>query len=51
MDKLSALSLFAKAVETGSFSEASRQSGLAPSSVSRRIDELEGTGISFACFW
>ncbi len=42
MDRLGALSLFAKAVETGSFSEAGRQSGLAPSSVSRRIVELEG---------
>lgn len=42
MDKLGAISLFAKAVETGSFSEAGRQSGLSPSSVSRRIDELEG---------
>ncbi len=42
MDTLGALSLFAKAVETGSFSEAGRQSGLAPSSVSRRIVELEG---------
>ncbi len=42
MDTLTALSLFAKAVETGSFSEAGRQSGLAPSSVSRRIVELEG---------
>ena len=42
MDKFGALSLFAKAVETGSFSEAGRQSGLAPSSVSRRIVELEG---------
>ncbi len=42
LDKLGALSLFAKAVETGSFSEAGRQSGLAPSSVSRRIVELEG---------
>ncbi len=41
MDKLGAISLFAKAVETGSFSEAGRQSGLAPSSVSRRIVELE----------
>ncbi len=41
MDKLAALALFAKAVETGSFSEAGRQSGLAPSSVSRRIVELE----------
>ena len=42
MDRLGALALFAKAVETGSFSEAGRQSGLAPSSVSRRIVELEG---------
>jgi DNA-binding transcriptional LysR family regulator len=42
MDTLGALSLFAKAVETGSFSETARQSGLAPSSVSRRIVELEG---------
>ena len=41
MDTLGALSLFTKAVETGSFSEAGRQSGLAPSSVSRRIVELE----------
>jgi DNA-binding transcriptional LysR family regulator len=50
MDRLGALSLFAKAVETGSFSEAGRQSGLAPSSVSRRIVELERAGISFARF-
>ena len=42
LDRLGALSLFAKAVETGSFSEAGRQLGLAPSSVSRRIVELEG---------
>ena len=42
MDRLGALSIFAKVVETGSFSEAGRQSGLAPSSVSRRILELEG---------
>lgn len=42
MDRLGAISLFAKVVETGSFSEAGRQSGLSPSSVSRRIDELEG---------
>lgn len=42
LDRLGAISLFAKAVETGSFSEAGRQSGLSPSSVSRRIDELEG---------
>ena len=42
MDHLGAITLFIKTVETGSFSEASRQSGLAPSSVSRRIVELEG---------
>ena len=42
MDQLGALSLFAKVVECGSFSEAGRQSGVAPSSVSRRIQELEG---------
>jgi DNA-binding transcriptional LysR family regulator len=41
LDRLGAISLFAKAVETGSFSEAGRQSGVSPSSVSRRIDELE----------
>jgi DNA-binding transcriptional LysR family regulator len=41
VDRLGAISLFVKAVETGSFSEAGRQSGLSPSSVSRRIDELE----------
>lgn len=42
MDRLGSIALFAKAVETGSFSEAARQSGLSPSSVSRRIEELEG---------
>ncbi len=42
MDKFDAISLFAKVVEAGSFSEAGRQSGLAPSSVSRAIGELEG---------
>lgn len=41
MDRLGALSMFAKVVETGSFSEAGRQSGMAPSSVSRSIQELE----------
>lgn len=41
MDKLAAITLFTKVVETGSFSEAGRQSGISPSSVSRRIDELE----------
>lgn len=41
MDRLGAITLFTKVVETGSFSEAGRQSNLAPSSVSRRINELE----------
>lgn len=41
MDQLGAISLFNKVVETGSFSEAGRQSGMAPSSVSRRIVDLE----------
>ncbi|MBL4684799.1 MAG: LysR family transcriptional regulator [Nannocystaceae bacterium] len=41
MDQLGALSLFNKVVETGSFSEAGRQSNLAPSSVSRRVSDLE----------
>ena len=41
MDRLGALTVFIKVVETGSFSEAGRQSGLAPSSVSRGIVELE----------
>ena len=42
MDQLGAIALFNKVVETGSFSEAGRQSNLAPSSVSRRIVDLEG---------
>ncbi len=41
MDQLGAISLFNKVVETGSFSEAGRQSNLVPSSVSRRIVDLE----------
>lgn len=41
MDQLGAIALFNKVVETGSFSEAGRQSDLAPSSVSRRIVDLE----------
>lgn len=41
MDRLAALSLFTKVVEAGSFSEAGRRMGLAPSSVSRRMVELE----------
>ncbi|MEL7537014.1 MAG: LysR family transcriptional regulator [Pseudomonadota bacterium] len=42
MDQLGAIALFNKVVETGSFSEAGRQANLAPSSVSRRIVDLEG---------
>ncbi len=42
MDRLAGLELFTKVVEAGSFSEAGRRMGLAPSSVSRRIVELEG---------
>ena len=41
MDQLGAIALFNKVVETGSFSAAGRQSNLAPSSVSRRIVDLE----------
>ncbi len=42
MDSLAAMQVFAKVVETGGFSAAGRALGLAPSSVSRRIGELEG---------
>lgn len=41
MDQLGAIALFNKVVETGSFSEAGRQADLAPSSVSRRVVDLE----------
>lgn len=41
MDQLGAIALFNKVVEVGSFSAAGRQSNLAPSSVSRRIVDLE----------
>lgn len=41
LDQLGAIALFNKVVETGSFSEAGRQSNLVPSSVSRRIADLE----------
>lgn len=41
MDQLGAITLFNKVVETGSFSEAARQSNLSTSSVSRRVVELE----------
>lgn len=41
MDRLDAISLFTKVVETGSFSEAARQTGRSPASASRQIKELE----------
>ncbi len=41
MDRLDAIALFTKVVETGSFSEAGRQTGRSPASVSRQIRELE----------
>ncbi len=41
MDRLGAISLFTKVVETGSFSEAGRHTGRSPASVSRQIKELE----------
>ncbi len=41
MDRLETIELFVTVVETGSFSEAGRRLGHAPSAVSRRIDDLE----------
>ena len=41
MDQLSAMRSFAKVVETGSFSEASRQLNVAVSSVTRQVNSLE----------
>lgn len=41
MDSLTAMRVFARVVETGSFSAAGRQLGQAPSSVSRLIGDLE----------
>lgn len=41
MDTVAGMRLFTRVVEAGSFSEASRQLGLAPSSVSRQINDLE----------
>ncbi len=41
MERLSHLRVFARSVETGSFSAVGRQIGMAPSSVSRHINELE----------
>lgn len=41
MDQLEAIGLFQRVVETGSFTEAARQTNTSTSSVSRRIAELE----------
>ncbi len=41
MDSVAGMRTFARVVETGSFSAAGRQLGMAPSSVSRQISELE----------
>ncbi len=41
MDKLAAMQVFVRVVETGGLSAAGRALGLAPSSVSRRVGELE----------
>lgn len=41
MDRLAAMQVFVRVVETGGLSAAGRALGLAPSSVSRRIGELE----------
>ncbi|MEO1093761.1 MAG: LysR family transcriptional regulator [Cyanobacteria bacterium J06638_28] len=41
MDQLAAMQAFAKVVETGNFSEASRQLGVAVSSVTRQVNTLE----------
>ncbi len=41
METVVGLRIFARVVEAGSFSEAGRQLGVAPSSVSRQINELE----------
>lgn len=41
MDTLANLKAFVAVAETGSFSEAARQAGLAPSVIAKRIDQLE----------
>jgi len=41
METIAGLRIFVRVVEAGSFSEVGRQLGLAPSSVSRQINELE----------
>ncbi len=42
LDNLPDMAVFARVVETGSFSEAARQLGLTPSAVSRQVARLEG---------
>ena len=42
MDQLAAMQVFVRVVETGGLSAAGRALGMAPSSVSRRVSELEG---------
>ena len=41
METIAGLRIFVRVVEAGSFSEAGRQLGMAPSSISRQINELE----------
>ncbi len=41
MDQFAAIQAFVKVVDTGSFSEASRQLGVAVSSVTRQVNSLE----------
>lgn len=41
MDQFAAMQAFVKVVDTGSFSEASRQLGVAVSSVTRQVNSLE----------
>ncbi len=41
MDSLAAMQVFVRVVETGGLSAAGRSLGLAPSSVSRRVGDLE----------
>ena len=41
MDRLAGMEVFARVVETGSFSEAARQLGLSKSAVSKQVSALE----------
>ncbi|MCZ6862590.1 MAG: LysR family transcriptional regulator, partial [Alphaproteobacteria bacterium] len=41
MDSVAAMRMLVRVVDSGSFSATARQLGVAPSSVSRRINELE----------